>query len=91
MRTPCLSWFILVVNSSGTLLVVSTLDIVQYLPFAAVLSVLKGLIIVPVGTMGPFLLENNPFKTAKGLVDYVEDRELGAHVSPSKVHPGGKF
>ena len=35
------------------------------------LSVLKGLIIVPVGTMGPFLLENIPFKTAKGLVSYV--------------------
>ena len=37
----------------------------------AVLSVLKGLIIVPVGTMNPFLLEDNPFKTAKGLVNYV--------------------
>ena len=36
--------------------------------FVAVLSVLKGLIIVP---MGPFLLEDNPFKTLKGLVNYV--------------------
>ena len=35
------------------------------LSFAAVLSVLKGLI------MGPFLLEDNPSKTVKGLVDYV--------------------
>ena len=32
---------------------------------------MKGLIIVPVGTMGPFLLQVNPFKTAKGLTDYV--------------------
>ena len=39
--------------------------------FAAVLSVLKGLIILPVGTMGSFLLEDNPFKTVQGLVDYV--------------------
>ena len=39
--------------------------------FAAILSVLKVLIIVPVGTMGSFLLEDNPFKTVKGLVDYV--------------------
>ena len=38
------------VSSCDTLLVVFALDIVQ---FAAVLSVLKGLIIVPVGTMGP--------------------------------------
>ena len=30
--------------------------------------------------MGTFLLEDNPFQTVKGLVDYVEDRELGAHV-----------
>ena len=37
----------------------------------AAFSVLKGLIIVPVGTMGSFLLEDNPFKAAKGLVDYV--------------------
>ena len=41
------------------------------LPFAAVLSVLEGLIIVPVETMGTFLLEGNPFKTVRGLVDYV--------------------
>ena len=34
------------------------------------------LIIVPVGTMAPFLLEDKPFKTGKGLVDYVLDREL---------------
>ena len=39
--------------------------------FAAVLPVLKGLIIVPVETMGLFLLEYNPFKTVKRLVDYV--------------------
>ena len=39
--------------------------------FVAVLSVLKGLIIVPMGTMGPFLLADNPFKTLKGLVNYV--------------------
>ena len=50
------------VSFSDILLVVSTL------------SVLKGLIIVPAGTMGPFLLEDNPFKTAKGLVGYVQDR-----------------
>ena len=41
------------------------------LRFVAVLSVLKRLIIVPVGTMGPFLLEDNPLKTVKGIVDYV--------------------
>ena len=41
------------------------------LPFAAVLSVLKGLILVPVGTMGPCSPKDNPFKTVKGLVDYV--------------------
>ena len=62
--------FILVVSSSDTMLVVSTLDIVQDC-HTAVSSVLKGLIIVPVGNMGPFLLEDKLFKTAKGLVDYV--------------------
>ena len=41
------------------------------LPFAAVLSVLKGLIKVSVGTMGPSLFEDNFFNTVKGLVDYV--------------------
>ena len=40
------------------------------LPFAAVLSVLKGLIIVPVGNMSSFLLEVNSFKTVRGLADY---------------------
>ena len=39
------------------------------LPFSVVLSVLNGLI--PMGTMDPFLLEDNPFKTAKKLVNYV--------------------
>ena len=34
---------------------------------ASVLSVLKGLIIDLVGTMGPFLLEHNPFKAVRGL------------------------
>ena len=73
MHAPRLPKFILVVSSSDTLLVVSTLDFRHSLrsPFATVLSVLKGLIIVPVGTMGPFLLEDNPFKTVKGFVDYV--------------------
>ena len=28
---------------------------------------------VPVGTMGPFLLGDNPFKALRGLVDYVQD------------------
>ena len=59
------------VNASDTLLVVFTLNIVHDYLFAAVSSVLKELIIVPVGTMGCFLLEDNPFKTAKGSVDYV--------------------
>ena len=49
---------------------VSTLDSLG-LPFVPGLSVLKGLIIVPMGTVGPFLLEDNPFKTVKGLEDYV--------------------
>ena len=43
------------VGSSHTLLVVSALDIR----------------IVPVGTMGPFLLEDNSLKTVKGLVNFV--------------------
>ena len=38
---------------------------------AAVLSILKGLIIVAVGTTCPFLLEDIALKTVKGLVDYV--------------------
>ena len=46
-----------VVSSSDTQLVVSNLDIVQDC--------------VPVETMDPFLLEDNSFKAAKGLVDYV--------------------
>ena len=46
-----------VVSSSDTQHVVPNLDIVQDC--------------VPVGTMDPFLLEDNPFKTAKGLVNYV--------------------
>ena len=77
------------VRSSDTLLVVSLHC--PRLPFSAVLSVLRGLIIDPVGTTDPFLLEDNPFKTVKRLVDYVQDRQLGARASPSEVHPGGKF
>ena len=61
------------------------------LPLAVVLSALEGLIVVPVGTMVSFLLEDNHFKTVKGLVDYVEDQEHGARASPSNVDPGGKF
>ena len=38
-----------------------------------ILSVLMGLIIAPVGTIGPFLLKDNHFKTVKELVDYVKD------------------
>ena len=38
---------------------------------ASVLSVLKGLIIVLMAAMGPFLLKDNPFKTVKGLVGNV--------------------
>ena len=38
---------------------------------AAVLSVLKELIIVSVGTIGLFSLENIPFKTVNGFVGYV--------------------
>ena len=66
--TPRLPRFILVVNFSNTFLVVSILDI--RLPFSPALSVSKGLTIVPVGTMDPFLLEDNPFKTVKGLLNY---------------------
>ena len=33
------------------------------MPFALVLSILKELILLPVGTMGSFLLEDHPFKT----------------------------
>ena len=51
------------------------------MPFTAILSVLKGLIIVPVGIICPFSLEDNPFKTMKALMDYVQDRELGARAS----------
>ena len=81
------SEIILVVSSTDTLLVVSTLDILDNLrlPSAAVLSVLKELIIVPMENMGPFLLKDNPFKTVKGLVDYAEDRELGVRASPSEL------
>ena len=57
----------------------------------SLLLVLKGLIIVPVGTMGSFLHEDNSIKTVKWLVDYISDRELGAYASPSKFHPGGKI
>ena len=59
------------VSSSDTLLVVPSFRHCPRLPFAAVLSILKGLIIVPVGAMGPFLLEDNSFEAVKGLVDYV--------------------
>ena len=41
--------------------------------------------------MSPFLLEDNPFKTVKWLVDSVWDQELGGRASPSEVYPGGKF
>ena len=37
-------------------------------------------LLLSVGTTGPFLLEDNPFRTIKRLVDYVLDRELGACV-----------
>ena len=47
---------------------VSTLDSPR-LSFVAVF--VNGLILVLVGTMGPFSPEDNPFKTVKGLVDYV--------------------
>ena len=39
------------------------------LPFATASSTLKGLIIVPVGTMGPFLLGDNPVKTENGIAE----------------------
>ena len=39
------------------------------MPFATVLLILKRLIIVPVGTMSPFSLEDNPSKTVKELVE----------------------
>ena len=59
------------VSSSDTLLVVPSFRHCPRLPFAAVLSILKGLIIVPVGAMGPFLLEDSPFKTAEGLLGHI--------------------
>ena len=77
------------VSSSDPLLVVS-LHCPRF-PFSAVLSVWRGLIIDPVVTMDPFLLGDNPFKTVKRLVDYVQDRQLSARASPSEIHPGGKF
>ena len=46
--------FILTVSFSDTLLLISILDILDslLLPFDAAFAVLKGLLIVPVGTMG---------------------------------------
>ena len=63
-----------------------------WLPLRTVLSVLKGLIIVPVGTMGPFLLENNPFQDCEGACGLcLRSRPWRARASPSEVCPGGKF
>ena len=39
--------------------------------FVAVCSVLMKLIKISMGTMGPFLPEDKPFKTIKGLLGYV--------------------
>ena len=76
--------FILVVSSSDTLLVFYFRHCPR-LPFSAALSVLKGLIIVPVRTMDPFLLEDNPFKKIES------SRAWRTRALPSEVHPGGKF
>ena len=65
--TPCHPRFILLVSSSDTLFVVSTLRHSLRLPFAAVSSVLSGLIVVPMGNMSPFSLDDNPFKTEGAL------------------------
>ena len=50
----CFPRFILTVSFSDTLLLISILDILDslLLPFDAAFAVLKGLLIVPVGTMG---------------------------------------
>ena len=33
----------------------------------------------------------NPFKTVKGLVDYIKDEELGTRTLPSEGYPPGKL
>ena len=52
-RAPRFPRFILLVSFNDTLLVVSILDIL-WLPFVAAFAALRGLLIVPVGTMSPF-------------------------------------
>ena len=62
-RAPRLLRFILVVKFQWHFACGFQFRHCPRLPLAAVLSVLKGLIIAPVGTMGPFLFDDNPFKT----------------------------
>ena len=52
-RAPCLPKFILLGSFSDTLFVVSILDI-SVMPVVAAFAVLRGLLMVPVGTMDPF-------------------------------------
>ena len=49
-----------------------------WLPFVAGFAVLKGLLIVPLGTMGSFEAVVNPFKAVGELMDCVQSQQLGA-------------
>ena len=71
VRAPCLLRVILLVSSKPHFACGFHFRHSPRLPFAAVLSVLKELIVVPVGTKGSFSPGDNSFDTVKGLVDYV--------------------
>ena len=84
-HAPHLPEFILLVSFSGTLLVVSVLGSL-WLPFVAAFAVLRGLLMVPLGAMGPFWPGDGTFR-AVGEVESL----VHALLVPSKVSPAGKL
>ena len=62
-----------------------------WLPFLAAFALLRGLLMVPVGSMGPFWPGDRPFQAVGELLGYVQNRELSPRASPSKVFPAGKL
>ena len=59
----------------------------------AAFAVLGGLLVVPVGDMGPFQTGIALFGLWEegGLVGFVQSCELSVHAWPSEVYPNGKL
>ena len=65
-----------------------------WLPFVAAFAVLRGVLMVPVGDMGPFqpgIALFGLWGEGGGLVGFVQSCELSVHAWPSEVYPNGKL